>query len=828
MELLAPCGSPDHLEEAIRSGADACYFGPSRFSARAHAQNFTLDEIRHGVVYAHQAGVSMHAAINTLVYNDELMVLTDLAAALGEIGVDACIVQDLGVAKMLRQGFPHMPLHASTQTLCRHPHALKVLKSLGFQRAVLARETPLDELQDFKAQDMEIEVFVHGAQCVSYSGACYFSAFHGGRSGNRGDCAQPCRMPYSLSTDGKPFLQGHLLSSKDMDVLELIPQLMAFGVDAIKIEGRMKSLAYLAVTCRSYRLAIDAVTNGIPMNSKDIALLKKDMASVFSRGGSFSQGYMRGVPGRENMYIKNPKNMGVSSGHVKETNDHGFLLSATDPLSLGDGFALYNKNHDLIASGYIHEMLTVCGKKVKVLEAGEEAWITTKGSALGGCVFYRTFHKALEKSLSQGPKRHEDNKRALAFYLEAHVGEPMTLTLMDDIFQTVSVSSQYLVESALKVETSPAAIEKQLSRLGDTPYRMEGFYPSLDSNIFIPTSFLNDLRRQAVASYQAAYGPESKEAVTTSVPASESKERVLAMLDRIPPQVTYPKETLISIDVSRYDQALAAMDVGCHSLMLNLTPYRRHPLFHDRDLKDIVKRAHRLNIDLGVTWSPIVDKRAYSAYVFTLERAEKLGIDLLGVKNLSYLPPAKERGFRLQAEPHLNITNDAAISSLVDLGFEGVLLSMEMTPQEMGALSYKGNIALGGHIFGDFPLMVSAYCPPGSLIGGKHTGSPCSGPCLANAYALSSPTGQSYPIVHDGFCRTEIYDERLRDGLPYLDLLHEANLDFWRLSFVRHDKEVVVKSLERLWTYLEGGPLQNLPYPTTDGCLFQGVKRTYA
>lgn len=824
MELLAPCGGPAHLEKAIRFGADACYFGAPSFSARAHAENFSLEEIKLALCEAHEHGVSMYAALNTLVYNDEIETLLSLVSQMGNHGVDAFIVQDLGLAKILRTALPEIPLHASTQMLSRHSESIQVLKELSFKRVVLARETPLEEMQFFKNQGLEVEIFVHGAQCISYSGACYFSAMQGGRSGNRGDCAQACRMPYLLYQNTDLCASGYLLSARDMDLLDHIPRLLDMGIDSLKIEGRMKNPAYLAATCRAYREAIDAAKSDRPLKKKERELLKKDMARVFNRGGSFSQGYALGNPGRENIFVESPKNLGLEIGKVIKTKEDSFLIELEEKLVRGDGYALYDENYNLISSGYVHNIKKE-SQMVQEAFPGDKVWIKSKLSTIGGKFFYRSFDKDFIKTLKKNVP--ETEKITLDIYFEARIGEHMSICLMDESYQSVQLTSDFVVEKAKTNVTPVNQIEAQLNRIGDTAFKMGRFYPTVDDQVFIPLSRLNELRRKAIQVFQEKYGPHQEQIKDKKFSASSTQEKIYKLLDRIPPPVYYPKETLISVEVSRMDQACVAIDVGCHQLMLNLTPYRRQKLISNKDLKELLSKSEEKNIELAVTWSPIREQKNDSAFRYHLKRSKAAGIDLLGVRNLSFIPEARNQGFRLQAEATMNITNDLAISSLVDLGFESVILSPEMSIADMTALSYVGNIQLGATIFGDLPLMYLGYCPSGAMSGGKRLDKKCSAPCLQGDFYLQDQKKQVYPILQDAFCRNEIYDGRLLDGVPYLSLLHEANLDQWRFSFVRQEPDVIGKGLDRLWTFLEEGQLRPLNLPRMDGFLIQGVKRTY-
>lgn len=306
-ELLSPVGDFECLKAAVQNGADAVYFGASNFSARASATNFDIAELETAINYAKLRNVKTNLTLNTLIQNNELDEAINIAKSAYEFGVDAIIVQDLGLAKFLIDHFPKMPIHASTQMTVHNLEGVKKLENLGFSRVVLARELSISEIENIcQNSNVEIEAFVHGALCMSYSGRCLFSSMIGGRSGNRGKCAQPCRLPYEL-TDGEDSLdKGYLLSPRDLCSLEYLPKLVLAGVKCFKIEGRMKTPEYVATVTRIYRKYLDIIIKGEPyiIDEND----KKELMQVFNRGG-FSTGHLSDEPNHNLVYSKKSNNM---------------------------------------------------------------------------------------------------------------------------------------------------------------------------------------------------------------------------------------------------------------------------------------------------------------------------------------------------------------------------------------------------------------------------------------------------------------------------------------------------------------------------------------
>lgn len=303
-------GDFECLKAAVQNGADCVYFGASSFSARASAKNFDLAELKNAIQYAKLRNVKTNLTLNILIKNDEFEDAVYLASKAYEYGIDALIVQDLGLARFLIKNFPNLPIHASTQMTIHNLEGVKAAEKLGFSRAVLARELSLNEIREICSNsNIEIEAFVHGALCMSYSGRCLFSSMIGGRSGNRGKCAQPCRLPYELICENKTLDKGYLLSPRDLCSLEYLPELVKAGVKSFKIEGRMKTPEYVATVTRIYRKYLDKILANSPyiIEEQD----KKDLMQVFNRGG-FSSGHLDENSNKNLVFKEKPNNMRIA------------------------------------------------------------------------------------------------------------------------------------------------------------------------------------------------------------------------------------------------------------------------------------------------------------------------------------------------------------------------------------------------------------------------------------------------------------------------------------------------------------------------------------
>lgn len=365
LELLSPVGDFECLKAAVQNGADSVYFGSDTFSARAFAKNFNAQNLKEAIHYAKIRGVKTYLTLNTLVKDSELDEAINLAKSVYEYGIDAIIVQDLGLAIKLIKLFPDLPIHASTQMTIHNLNGALELQKLGFKRIVLARELSINEIDYIcKNTDVEIECFAHGALCISYSGQCLFSSMIGARSGNRGMCAQTCRLPFELLENDKKIDCGHLLSTRDLCSLEYIPDFLKANVKCLKIEGRMKSPEYVATVTRIYRKYIDLASN--PNEDFVIDKLdKKDLMQVFNRGMS-SLGHLDNEPNKNLVFKDKPNNMGLLLGKVQNYNKNKGLITVKlkEPIQVGDTVSLENETGTYTVSELMENNKNITDTKI--------------------------------------------------------------------------------------------------------------------------------------------------------------------------------------------------------------------------------------------------------------------------------------------------------------------------------------------------------------------------------------------------------------------------------------------------------------------------------
>ncbi len=557
----------------MENGADAVYLGGKSFGARASADNFTREELYEALAYAHGRGVRVYVTVNTLVDNEEFGELSDFLFFLYGAGADALLVQDLGVIAWIRAVLPGFPLHGSTQMTVHNAAGVQYLAGLGLQRVVLARETTYQELLSIKSStDLELEVFVHGALCISYSGQCLFSSMVGGRSGNRGSCAQPCRLAYTLVDERGGELGGacpgqHLLSTKDLMLLRELPSLIASGVAALKIEGRMKRPEYVATVVRIYRAALDracADPGHYEVSGEEI----RDLAQAFNRG--FTNGYFAGNPGQALMSFTRPNNRGLYLGRVLRAEPGRALIKTVLPLKSGDGIEFWTQKGQ-------REGITVHGMNPTLApapgsppagaeaEAGSEVELCLPFAVRPGDRVFKTHDERLNQEARRsfmGPGR---RLIPISVCVTARLGEPLAMAAVDATGLRVAVRGRLAGERALKHPLTPEVAHAQMERLGNTPFTLSGLECDLDGEAMYPLSEINAVRRDLTAALEAAR---------------------LEQFRRSPPEGAAQAETafwlsLRQMAASRRTISSSGAAAACTSVIPEAPPFRRR-LLHGR------------------------------------------------------------------------------------------------------------------------------------------------------------------------------------------------------------------------------------------------------
>ena len=503
IELLSPAGDFTCLKAAVQNGANCIYFGSNLFSARASAKNFDDTELKEAIQYCKIRGVKTNLTLNILIKNNEFANAFNLAKKAYEYGIDAIIVQDLGLAKLLIETFPDLPIHASTQMSIHNLQGALKLQELGFSRIVLARELSINEIEYIcQNTSIEIECFIHGALCISYSGQCLFSSMIGGRSGNRGTCAQSCRLPYELIENNKTTIdKGHLLSPKDLCSLEYIPRLVNAGVKSFKIEGRMKTPEYVATVTKTYRKYIDLAQSGkeYKIEEKDI----KNLMQVFNRG-NFSSGHLSTSPNQQLIFPEKPNNMGLFIGHIEKYNSSKGLITiiSEEPLEIGDTISIEGETNT-----YTISELMKNNSNIKKSESKGQITIgRMKGKIKPGAKAYKMSSKSLTQ---EALATFENNNNLIKVPLNCEIkiikNSPISMHISSacdieiyrklDIYCEIDAFPQDAINQPLEKEK----ILNQITKTNNTPYFFKNIKIKLDENTFLPNiKALNELRRTAL------------------------------------------------------------------------------------------------------------------------------------------------------------------------------------------------------------------------------------------------------------------------------------------------------------------------------------------
>lgn len=817
IELLAPAGNWEALEAAVNAGADAVYFGGTVFGARQYANNFAKEEIEKAVFFAHMHRVRLFVTVNTLVDDSEMSELADYLVFLSNVGIDGIIVQDLGVIEVARQVAPDLPLHASTQMTITNSAGAEFAYKAGMERVVLARECSLQEIKQICAKTAaEIEVFIHGALCVCYSGQCLMSSLIGGRSGNRGRCAQPCRLPYSLvNAQGDNVLEGEeagqfLLSPRDMNTLEILPQLIEAGVSSCKIEGRMKRPEYVAVVVDVYRRAIDSYLAGeFHIPAEDHLNIKQ----IFNR--DFTTGFLEGHPGKEMMSDRRPNNRGVMVGRVVKLNkgENKATVKLEKELHLEDGLEFWITVGGRV--GTTVAAMTRNGENISSAEPGEQVEIDVpKGIKLNDRVF-RTFDNKLmtyaQKFYGEAAKK----RIPVQALVTAKLGEPMSITFTDDEGNVGYGETQFHVETARKHALSEETVRKQVDRLGTTEYELKDLILECGENVMVPMSEINEARRLATEELNKRrleiFGP------TRSV-QRKNKEYFGGKEKANHPH--HSELTVFADTVEKVEKALGSgadwLIFGGESFSEKVVPQSEYEI-----VARLVKAAGK---KLAIATPRIVKEGQLAFFAKQIKFWQSLEPDMLIVANNGLWELARSQGITtpLWADLALNIYNGQSLNFWRSQGAAGATLSVELTMEQVEHLAACSPIMLECLAQGRLEMMVSEYCVAGSFLGDLDKGK-CTYGCKENLF-LQDRKEEKFPIVTDQYCRMHILNAHDLSMLKYVRSMAQSGIQRLRIDARNYSAEETGRIVSMYRQALSGDihVEENLPQ-TTRGHYFRGV-----
>ena len=756
MELLAPAGDMACLHAAVRAGADAVYLGAQEFNARRGAGNFTLDDLHEACHYAHLRGVRIYLTVNTVVLDSEMPAALELVRQAYRRGVDAFIVQDLGLARELRRVLPEAELHVSTQMNIHNVAGIAVAARIGAKRVTLARELALGELAELadaaRGLGMEVEVFGHGALCICYSGQCLMSSLVGGRSANRGRCAQACRLPYELHNKAvrKPLNAPgeHLLSPKDLCTIDMLPQLVEAGVSSLKVEGRMKSPEYVSAVVGVYRQVLDRVLgeSGRQDATHDE---RRVLAEAFSRG--FTEAYLVGETGNDMMSYQRPNNRGVLVGRVDSARDGVVSVQVEREVTPGDVLEFWTARGHF---AYTVQDADIVGKRrlriaapLKKVGKGDRVFRVREAAAA-------YVDDALEPRVP------------VVGQVRLRIGQPLLVSFTAPDGVVASFEGD-IVEPARTKPVLADDVRDHIDRMGSTPFALAGrdaLAVDLDEGAGIGFSQLHKARAAALALLEESLAPREL-------------RRLPRAVDKPRPEPAHPHGCEVCVLAANPSCARAAKRAGADAVYVHALNYKRGTAMVGGQVSPTVEQAgypNRAVLALPTIAHGAVEGTRESRFGFDAMDAVRAGKPVLA-DNIGQLLEAVAAGAEAEAGPHIPALNRFALDELADLGVRRVWLSPELSMGQIAQVSRNKPVSLGLYVSGAAELMVTEHC----LLMSQ---GPCNRNCTEcvrrkSPHFLKDRKGFEMPVVTDCCGRSHLYNAVSLDLTHLMPDLLAAGVD---------------------------------------------------
>lgn len=748
VELLSPAGSKKALYYAIHGGCDAVYVSTTLFTARKYAKNFTLEELEEAVKYCHLYGVKLYVAVNTIIYEHEIKDFIKYIKNLYECDVDALIMQDLGMIKLVNELFPDFEIHASTQFHTHNQEQIKLLEKLNVKRVVLARELSLQEIINIETP-LEKEIFIHGALCVSYSGQCYFSSKFLQRSGNRGECAGMCRLPYELyDKNNKIITNGKfLLSPKELCTIENIKEILNTNIDSLKIEGRMKKEEYVYYVTKIYRKLIDKYYNNEEptISANDLKTLKL----LYNR--EFTKGFLNNNKNSEFINIKSPKHQGLILGKVLETTKNKIKIQLQEELYQNDGIRFSN-NEGMIVNYIYNEkgLLINHANKNQIIYLDNKINLKEKGIVL----------KTQDDKLIKALKNIGQKKIKINYTIYAKIGEPLKVTITDGT--TTITNTSNIVEKSINNPISIQDISNKLSKLGNTPFILSNIEYDIDDNIFIPIKQINEIRRQLV---DELIKERTKKNKRNKISEEEIKTKDVTTTN------------MISFLVRNEEQLKTLLTENVNIYIEDETLYNKY-----KNNKNIYIKTPRVNQNV-------------KNYENTNILASEIGTIY---KN-------KDNNNNIASDVYLNIVNSKSINTLENLNVKKIGLSIELNDFDLKYLlegyikKYKRTPNLEILIYGKIELMIMKYCPLNALV--NKDLKPCNICNKTSNYSLKDRNGKNLRLISNS-CITKLMDYQEIDNINKIPQLKKLGITNFRVDLLDENQNEVKQILTNILNML--------------------------
>lgn len=796
-EILAPVGDWDMLRAAIHNGADAVYLGMPGFNARGRSPTIELNELKAMIDYAHLYGVRVLLAFNILIFERELNAALLAFREVLPLAPDAFIVQDIGLARAIRAIAPNQVLHASTQMTITSAEAIRLTHNLGIKRYVLGREVSIREMESIRCQtDKELEVFVHGALCVSYSGQCLTSESFGGRSANRGQCAQSCRLPYDLIVDGQIVDQDkserykgrYLVSPQDLCGLEDIPRLVAIGIDSFKIEGRLKSPAYVASAARSYkRKSIGALTDS------ETHQAVRTMARVYSRG--FFNGWFDGV---NHQILVNPgisSHHGLALGQVQAIDGRGVVVRSLEPIVAGDGVVFRDPATGFECGGAVYGVerkSTQHQNKLLLLRFSRDSDLT--GKIRVGMEAYLNASPQVQSELERSfADKHLFKRIPISVVVTGAVGEPLVVKASDIDGNSVEVQSQKLLVLAERAPLTEASVRSELGSLGGTVFVLDNCDFKLAGRCFIHSRELKELRCIITDKLTKARLTRP----TVAVSSCSTEDLVAALSQQNEASSTnlsiIPTLNLLVREVSQLD--------SLQGLLID-TVYLDFEF--GKEYGPAVERVRALGYRVGIATTRIL-KPGELAHLKVIER---LRPDRVLVRNLGAIEHMRGTGIELVGDFSLNVTNSLTASWFFEKGLQSICPSYDLNGEQLTELvtatdAKRFEVTIHHYI----PAFHMEHCVFAAFLSNGSSYRDCGRPCEKHRVELRDAKGALHPLKADAECRNTMFNGVPQSALRLLPVLQKCGVGAFRVE-VLFDAPAVVRRKVELYGALLAGRAQ--------------------
>lgn len=800
-EVLAPAGEWDCARAAVENGADAIFFGVGRFNARVRAKNFEEADLPELMAYLHARGVKGYVTFNTLIFPDELAEAARTLRTIIASGVDAAIVQDAGICRLIRRISPDFPIHASTQMTVTSAAGVDFARDLGASLAVLGREVSIPEMQKLQAEQrttgapLDLEVFVHGALCVAYSGQCLTSESLGGRSANRGECAQACRLPYELMVDGVKRDLGdkaYLLSPQDLAGIEVVPDLIRTGIRSLKIEGRLKSPEYVAAITRAYRRAVDAAWAAFTAGGDaDQAALQVRQAEDYTMQMAFSRGlypgWLRGVDNRQLVHARFGKKRGAFLGTVVDVGTNGVTLRLEGPLKPGDGVVFdQGKPAEREQGGFVHGLEPARGGLTFVRFGREDVeW----EQVAAGALLWKTKDQELDKQLHQSWDREKANyRRPLAVKVLGRPGQPLRVEFNDGEGHVVADESTMPCAVAEKRPMDVTSLRDQLGRLGDTGYELGELQADLEGALIVPISELNRLRRDLSEQItnlrqlprrwvMLKYDEAALKVGSTESPPSGEPEIIVVIREpaQLEPALQWGARVLYAEfeDPKKFRAAVARVRAYEQEAGRKVEFWAMGPRIHKQGEERITELVLSCQAD-GYLVRNHDNLRAFA-------------------------------GHRRRADFSLNVANGLTAEWLMQQGMEGVTASYDLNADQLAGLLQSAppawfEVTIHQHM----PMFHMEHCVFCAFMSTGKDYRDCGRPCEQHRVKLRDRVGAEHILKADAGCRNTLFNSRAQTGAEYADALLKLGVRRFRVEFVDEDAATVTQTLTKYQALLKG------------------------